>query len=383
VATLEHEAERSHAHRFLGGKRDAERLHGRTGTDGSALEAVRMFWSRLEATMIECEVDDARWLELVRSHPGALAFHHPSWIRLLSECYGFRPFVLLVEDGSGGLPFLEISRALRWTRWVSLPFTDSCPPLVRPGESTLRESIETRAAAAGVSSVEVRGLLDGATVTLPNAVSHVLRLEGGTERVARGFRPSVRRNIRIARARNVAVRFGESEGDLTQVYYRLHVETRRRLGLPVQPRRFFKLLWQHVVEPGLGRLLLAEADGRPAAGAVFLGWNHTLLYKYGASDPALWPLRPNNLLFAEAIDWASGAGYRSLDFGRTNVESASLRRFKLSWGAVEQPLAYSFVGRRPSFASGVEPPELLRRALRRSPRWVVRACGEIMYRHAA
>ena len=145
---------------------------------------------------------------------------------------------------------------------------------------------------------------------------------------------------------------------------RLHVETRRRLGLPVQPRRFFRLLWRHVIETGVGRLFLAEVDGRPAAGAVFLGWNRMLLYKYGASDPVLWPLRPNNLLFSEAIAWACDAGYESLDFGRTNLDSLSLRRFKLSWGAVERPLAYSFVGRRPSVARTGEPPRLLRRALR-------------------
>jgi CelD/BcsL family acetyltransferase involved in cellulose biosynthesis len=337
--------------------------------------------------MIECQVTDARWIELVRTHEGALAFHHPSWILMLAECYGFRPFVLGVADSAGGLagglPVLEIPARWRPRRWVSLPFTDSCPPLLPPAGEDLRKEVERYAAAAGVGSVEIRGPLNGNSVTLPNGVSHHLPLEGGTENIARGFRPSVRRNIRIAKANGVTVRVAEHESDLTQVYYGLHVETRRRLGLPVQPRRLFKLLWEHVVEKGVGRLFLAEVGGQPAAGAVFLGWNGALLYKYGASDPALWPVRPNHLLFSEAIDWACEAGYRSLDFGRTDSTALSLRRFKLSWGAVERPLSYTFLGTRPASASGAEPPRLLRLALRRSPRWVVRACGEILYRHAA
>jgi hypothetical protein len=64
--------------------------------------------------------------------------------------------------------------------------------------------------------------------------------------------------------------------------------------VPVQPRRFFELLWRLVLEPGLGFLLLAHAGARPVAGAVFLRGSRCLTYKYGASDASAWPLRPNH-----------------------------------------------------------------------------------------
>jgi CelD/BcsL family acetyltransferase involved in cellulose biosynthesis len=128
--------------------------------------------------------------------------------------------------------------------------------------------------------------------------------------------------------------------------------------------------------------LLVEVGGEAVAGAIFLTWNRTVVYKYGASDPRYWPLRPNNLLFWEAIKWACANGYERLNFGRTDLDSPSLRRFKLGWAASEQPLEYTVFGAQQ--ANGrIEPPRIVRSAIRRAPCWVVVALGEILYRRAA
>ena len=86
----------------------------------------------------ELAIDDPRWEQFVRAHPDALAFHHPRWTQLLLDCYGYRPFVLAVLDDAGGvaggLPVVEL-RSLRKRRWIALPFTDACPPLLAPGVS--------------------------------------------------------------------------------------------------------------------------------------------------------------------------------------------------------------------------------------------------------
>src|SRR5829696_1967059 len=340
--------------------------------------------------MVECSVDDPRWLDFVRADPEALPFHHPSWTSLLADSYGFRPFVLAVIDGSSritvGMPVVEVGGLVRRKRWVSLPFTDACPPLT--GDSavevdSLAADIDCARREAGVASVEVRARIAGALVGAQPALQHVLPLAADADEVAASFRPSVRRNIRAAQKGPAVVRVASSELDLTDRFYGLHVDVRRRLGLPVQPRRFFRLLWSRMIQPGLGRVLLVDVGAETVAGAVFLTWNRSVVYKYGASEPRYWPLRPNNLLFWEAIQWACKSGYDRLDFGRTDLTSTSLRRFKLGWATQELPLEYTFLGAAGPDARRVEPPRIMRSAIRRSPRWVVRALGEILYRGAA
>jgi lipid II:glycine glycyltransferase (peptidoglycan interpeptide bridge formation enzyme) len=191
------------------------------------------------------------------------------------------------------------------------------------------------------------------------------------------------RNIARAEREGVVVRRADARADLAEVFYDLHLRTRRRQGVPVQPHRFFRLLWDGLLEPGLGTLLLAYAGATPVAGAVFLAWNGTVVYKFGASDPAYWHLRPNNLLFWEAIRAACERGDHRFDFGRTELENAGLRAFKSGWGAREEPLVYTYAGRAPAAGARGLLAAPLEAAIRRAPLWVCRAVGQAAYRHAA
>jgi CelD/BcsL family acetyltransferase involved in cellulose biosynthesis len=302
------------------------------------------------------ELDDPRWLAFVRSRPEAGPFHHPAWASLLAQCYGFRGFALL--DGEAGLPVLDVGRG----RLVSLPFTDACAPL---GDFR-----------AAVPRLEVRAALPGLPASVRGVV-HRLALSDDLDAVRRGFRSQMRRNVARAEREGVVVRAAETRADLLDVFYGLHLRTRHRQGVPVQPRRFFRLLWEDLHEHGLGTTLIALAGTTPVAAAVFLHWNGTTVYKFGASDPAYWSLRPNNLLFWEAIRAACARGDRSFDFGRTELENAGLREFKSGWGAVEEPLVYTNAGGEGRVARALAP------AIRRAPLWLCRALGETAYRYAA
>lgn len=340
--------------------------------------------------MIQLDLESTVWKRFVRSRRDALPFHHPSWTSLLADCYGFRAFALALTDSSdsgviAGLPVLEArSRLHRRPRWMSLPFTDICPPLVDEHIAPrLIVALDQARREAGVGRLEVRALVGGAPPSDAIAFRHTLQLEGTAEQVARRcFRPAVNRNVRAAKRTGLMLRRADCEADLDSIFYELQVNTRRRHGLPVQPRRFFRLLWRRILEPGLGFALFVCNDNKPVAGAVFLTWNRTMTYKYGASDPAFWHLRPNNLLFWEAISWGCDHGYELLDFGRTDFDGAGLRRFKLGWGCREQELRYTVLGGNAAGSHGTAR-ALLRPVLRRSPPWVVRALGSFLYRQAA
>jgi CelD/BcsL family acetyltransferase involved in cellulose biosynthesis len=319
--------------------------------------------------------------------PEALPFHHPSWSRVLSETYGYRPFVLAVpgERGRirGGLPIMEVRSGFRRTRWVSLPFTDRCPPLAadRATAGRLVDLADRAREQANVARLEVHADLPGRGVhRQPRGVGHVLSLSPDPELTFQAFsRSQVQRNVRKAERSGLTLRRADAPEDLTESFYKLHLRTRRRLGVPVQPRRFFDFLWRRLIAPGWGFVDLAYHGRLPVAGAVFLTAGRTVVYKYGASEPSSWPLRPNNLIFWDAIRWGCENGFAAFDFGRSELDNRGLRSFKSGWGAIEEPLVYATLGATPSRKARVIGGSLLSPLIRRGPLWFCRAIGEVAY----
>jgi hypothetical protein len=213
------------------------------------------------------ELTDPRWADFAATHPAATPFHHPDWTRLIARCYGFRAFALAVCDATGviqaGLPVVEVPHLRSGPRWVSLPYTDYCPPLVSTGEQEeqLVAALRRSSRAAGVRRIEIRApIADGSTAG-PGALRHVLALGPDPAEVYAGFhRSQVQRSIRRAEREGLTVRRGSSPHDLVDTFYQLHLRTRRRQGVPVQPRRFFRLLWDNAIATGLGSLLIVERD---------------------------------------------------------------------------------------------------------------------------
>jgi CelD/BcsL family acetyltransferase involved in cellulose biosynthesis len=335
-------------------------------------------------------VDDPDWCDYVAQSPDATTCHLPVWARTLALAYRYPAYAVVLRDRRGtvrgGLPVLRVAHVRRPPRWVSLPFTDRCPPLldrdVAPEDLVTLLDRARRDLLPG--SVEVRAELPG-DLARPAAPAwyHRIDLDRGLEEVVAGFHPSqVRRNVARARRDGAEVRVLTAESDLTETFYGLHVLTRRRLGVPVQPRRYFALLWQHVIRPGHGHLLVAFVTDRPAAAAVFLTHGSTTVYKYGASDPELRRTRANHLLFDEAVRHAVAEGHRTFDFGRTDLADQSLREFKSRWGAVETREVCSVVGREAE-PGARQVPGLARRLLRSSPPQLTRWTGQALYRWTA
>jgi CelD/BcsL family acetyltransferase involved in cellulose biosynthesis len=338
--------------------------------------------------VIVLDLNDRRWSDFVRSCAQASPFHHPAWAGLLAECYRYPALVLALTDAAGeivaGLPVLDVSGPLAGRRWVSLPFTDYCPPLVKGHPPpNLSAALSCLARSRQLDELEVRASLTGRDwrYTHQVGVRHTLALSTSPNELHRQFSKMHQRNIRKAESAGVQIRRGHSACDM-QMFYRLHLLTRRRLGVPIQPLRFFNLLTDKFLSRGLGFILSAHLHGVPIAAAVFLVRNGEMIYKFGASDPRFWEHRPNNLLFWSAIRWGCENGFRTLDWGRTDTEDLGLRRFKSGWGAREEPLTYARIARRiPKVESG-RLRSVMGVVIRRSPPWVCRATGELLYRYA-
>jgi lipid II:glycine glycyltransferase (peptidoglycan interpeptide bridge formation enzyme) len=148
-----------------------------------------------------------------------------------------------------------------------------------------------------------------------------------------------RRAIRKAEKSDLRVEISEAQQAVRE-FYRLHVRTRRRHGVPPQPWSFFLNIHKEVIKEGDGFVVLAESGGRYVAAAVFLQFGKKAIYKFGASDEAYQGFRGNNLVMWEAIRFLTQHGCQSLHFGRTDIPNDGLRRFKLGWGTEEETIEY-------------------------------------------
>lgn len=147
---------------------------------------------------------------------------------------------------------------------------------------------------------------------------------------------------------------------------------------------FFRNIDREIIKTGYGFIVVAKAGTQPVAAAVFLHSGREAIFKFGASDARALSLRPNNLVMWSAIEHLAAAGFHKLRFGRTDLTDDGLRRFKRSWGALEQPIRYfRYEGMtRPSCDRvSRRSHEFYKRIFRRLPLFVNRTVGKLVYPH--
>jgi hypothetical protein len=226
---------------------------------------------------------------------------------------------------------------------VCLPFSDACEPLLFDPEATgpVTDQLVCLARERRWKYLEIRG---GKSVQLAAAPAarfygHTLDLCSGSEKLMTRFDSPVRRAIRKAERSGVNALIVSNRQAVTD-FYRLHVQTRRRHGLPPQPMSFFLNIHEHIIRTGLGFIVLARYGYRSIAAAIFFRFGKNALYKYGASDKRFQEFRANNVVMWHGIQVLARAGAEKLHFGRTDCTNAGLRRFKLSWNTEEETLDY-------------------------------------------
>jgi len=335
------------------------------------------------------DINSPEWFAFVEAHPDSTIFHHPAWAGLLADCYGYTPFVLVKLDEfgqiDGGIPFMDVNSWLTGHRWVSLPFSDHCMPLIRCHRAlnTLMEFLSSEYNRKAIPRVEIHAPIHANNIFEDNSfVWHKLRLIDDPEAILQTFdRTRVRQPIRQAEERGVEVRWGTNKGDM-QIFFNMLVNTRHRLGIPVQPKHFFEILWDRLIEKKLGFLLLAFKGNKAIAGSIFLIYKEMLTVKYNASLQEDWKLKANNCLYWTAIKWGCENKYNYLDFGRTEINNQKLRSFKSGWGTVEEPLIYSIIGdHHPK--QNWKSSQLIKPIIYNSPAFICRAIGELFYKHFA
>jgi CelD/BcsL family acetyltransferase involved in cellulose biosynthesis len=329
-------------------------------------------------------------MAFIEAHPDATMFHHPAWMRMLSAVYGYRIFAVCARDGStirAGIPFADVRSPLTGNRWVSLPFADHCQPLLDPAHPAAGDEVIDhlkRSQGSETPAIVIHWDLpsSGRPLQQYGFVLHTLDLGDDESALFQSLDRGPRNNVRRAEREGVTVRECASWEEC-EAFYRLQVMTRRRLGVPVQPRALFRGVWHHIVEPGLGFVLLAYQDQTPIAGGVFFRFKAVLHYKYSAGDDKYRASQANAAVLWKALQQGIARGSRRLDFGRSATTDAGICEFKRRWGATETDLPYTVLAERVPANRAAQSSALVRSLIRHSPDFVCRWTGQLLYRHFA
>jgi lipid II:glycine glycyltransferase (peptidoglycan interpeptide bridge formation enzyme) len=194
---------------------------------------------------------------------------------------------------------------------------------------------------------------------------------------------------RLTRALNKAIKNNltseiRTDKEAVSVFYGLHVATRKKLGVPVQSKRYFENLFQNIICKNLGFVLLVKKDDRYISAGVFCKFKETLTFKYGASDPKALQFNPNHMMLWEAMVYGHNQGFIYFDFGKTSFSTPGLEVFKMEFKPIEYNLAYSYFPTRPKPGLfGKIEKYVVAPVLKNSPAFVCRFSGELLYKYFA
>ncbi len=283
---------------------------------------------------------------------------------------------------TAGLPMIRSK--LPWRRrWTSLPFTDALEPVAADRQQ--RDELLRRLAAHTDTEpvlIRTRADLPGWTAREVGSVQ-ILDLAGGADGVLRNASNHHRRAVTRSRRSDsgLSARTLTDRDEFLGASLALTARSRRRLGTPTQPQRYWSRLWD-LHEQGRAMTLGVYADGRLVSSGIFVLGREHAVYKYGASDATARKLRASFLMFATAFDELAARGVRSMDFGITDLHNESLREFKRRWGGQEQPAHFSATDAR-LLPDTLEPGRLLTKTIQHAPVFFGRTVGSLAYPYVA
>jgi len=287
------------------------------------------------------------WIATAETCPYATYFHTPYWYELIVPKQKHRALSVRFDDGASAVvPFAEIRRAGgllvdhfsspggNYGGWISGSVLNEEHVKILLGILMSKKNLTFRVNPFDKSALPL-------APPASEEFTHTLDLTLGEEELYRRTSRCHKRGLRRAAGEGVTVEPVSSWEDWER-YYRLYESSlaRWRAGGPelrtrnVYPMELFRRLYENM--SGHEILWLARKGGEAVAGLLCFYWGRHSVSWHGAASAEFFDLRPNNILYWEAIIDALRKGYEIFDFnpsgGYGGVES-----FKDRFGAERLP----------------------------------------------
>ena len=291
------------------------------------------------------EEERSEWQEFVARCRSSTLFHDLRWSDAVGRCFHHRPLHLVAREGRRGnicgiLPLFEVRSFLAGRLLVSVPYGvyGGIAAESAGAAEALLDAAAWWARKLEVNYLELRHLepnnfdlpTDGRYVTFIKALPE--RAEDCLAQLPRKARAAARHAINRYRLR------AEFRPDLLSAVYDLYARNVRRLGSPVYPKRFFRLLAQLFGEKCICQVVF-YGEVMVAGLMSFIFKDYFMPY-YSGSLPAYRRTNANNFLYLKAMEYGVEHGCRYFDFGRTRRANIGPYQFKKNQGFEPRPLPY-------------------------------------------
>ena len=295
-------------------------------------------------------LEDPIWERLhAKADHGSTLFSSTPWLRAVCDTYGLKPRAKMAFDQEGkpvgGFAYCGIDDLLG-RRIVSFPFSDFHDPIGDlAGASSAAETLAEENPDIPVRLKIPAGRLPDLNPELfPDEqrllLHHIIAVsDADAETQFADLHSQVRQNIRKGRRAGIEVEL-RSDIEAVRAFYELHVGVRtHKYRLLPQPYSFFESLHAIFSATDDLRVALANVDGRPVAGILYIQSGQTLYYKFNASDTDGLKVRPNEQLIWAGIEHCIERGLTGIDLGVSDIDQPGLVRFKRKFAQFEQEVA--------------------------------------------
>jgi len=305
--------------------------------------------------MTQADAEDYRGF--IQTIGNSAIYHTLEWSEIIQESYGFQPCYIIAREKDaivGSLCLFEVSSFLRKQRLVGSPFSHYVEILSESDDAVTGMLDFLKTYFGGNSGYKYVLLHNSQAYTKNSAFQKRLsyyscKLElkdRALSDIWDSFDGNARKGVRKAEKSGIRVVTGNTLNDYRKFYHLLEV-TRKEQGAPVYPYRFIFNLHSKLLPKNMCKLYLALYGNEAIGGILMLLYKKYAIYGYGGSvkDSEILKMRPNNLLFWEAIQDCSRGGYEMFDFGSTPIAHTGLLQFKSQWGTKVEEMPYSFMPR--------------------------------------
>jgi FemAB-related protein (PEP-CTERM system-associated) len=280
------------------------------------------------------------WDAFTRAQTGWTHFHLYGWNTVIARVFGHECPYLAARDETGALcgvlPLVRVKSLIFGHYLVSMPFLNYGGPLGgEPAVQALAAAAGELAERDGVKLLELRSRV---AQPLAFPVSHrkitvVLDIPPiGPEALWKQLDGKVRSQVRRPQKEGVTVRFG---ADQVAPFHAVFAHHMRDLGTPAQPRKLFEEIAATFGDDvWFGCAYLGDT---PIAGGCGFRWGSEFEMTWASALTAHSRIAPNMLLYWSFLERAATEGLSLFNFGRCSPGSGT-HRFKLQWGARDEPL---------------------------------------------
>ena len=301
--------------------------------------------TRLTVEIRKRGLDDPGVAEFLAANDAYL-FQQPVWGRVLEALGHPVGYYCLEEDGRIRIaqPFLLMRIGFFRLLYGDMPYGFAVGDVSRYQE--FAERLADAARRDGVHRIRLSRNTYDPDVAPPGwhvqeHFQHVLHFEGRSEeQLWADFKRRVRHDVRVAERRGVVVKDAAHQADRDIIYDMYYRTMARNRTYVVWPRELLERIWNLIVEPGNGEMILSWHRGEPLAAMVTFYSGRRCFAFLGASTGEKRNLRPNDALFWEAIRRAIARRCDDWDFMMSPATDTALIAFKDKWGAVRHPFRF-------------------------------------------